>query len=242
MNAYASPSGSSGAWTKHFFGRERPVVSHAYPAQGLVRILRGAYPTLPAVPKDGVAVDVGCGDGRNSRFLSDQGFSVIGIETDKSHVSELRKANPEGQYLEGLCANLPLPTAMADVTVAWNSCYYMDESDVSLSDHLRELYRVTKPRGVIIVSMPMPSSFIFSGAVLETKRADSLNGIRYLRVEQDPFNLRNGQVLATYRDTSFLRAHVAQLGTLELAVASEEGDWFGYRYDWWVWTAVKSPY
>ncbi|MBO75247.1 MAG: hypothetical protein CMD33_08240 [Flavobacteriales bacterium] len=242
MNFLAGPSRDNDAWTRHFFGNEELASSQVYPAQGLIRIFRGAYPTLPAVPTDGVAVDVGCGDGRNSRFLSDQGFHVIGIETDKSHVSELRRANPEGQFLEGLCSNLPLSTATADVTVAWNSCYYMDASDVSLSDHLQELYRVTKPGGMIIVSMPMPSSFIFKGAVRETKKVDSRRGVRYLVVEQDPFNLRNGQTLATYRNTSSLREHVTQLGTLELVVSSEEGDWFGYRYDWWVWTAVKGPH
>lgn len=228
------------AWTRHFFQHNEPTSAQAFPAQGLVRIVRGTYPLLPAVPRNGVVADVGCGDGRNSRFLSDHGFHVIGIETDSSHVRQLKRANPKGQFLEGTCAKLPLPTGSVDITVAWNSCYYMDDSDVTLSDHLQELYRVTKPQGMLIVSMPMPSSFIFDGVLREELKTDSPRGVQYLVVERDPFHLRNGQVLATYRDTSLLRENIAKLGNLEFVVSSEEGDWFGYRYDWWVWAAVKS--
>lgn len=230
------------AWAKYFFGNDRPPSSATFPAQGLVRIFRGSYPLLPKVPESGLAVDVGCGDGRNSRFLSNQGFQVIGIETESSHVIQLRKAFPSGNFLEGSCAKIPLPSESADATVAWNSCYYMNDSAVTLSDHLSELYRITRPGGVIVVSMPMPTSFIFNGAVRESPKEDSAQGVKYLVIEQDPFDLRNGSILATYETVSHLRTNVESLGNLRLVVASEEGDWFGLRYDWWVWFAVKETH
>lgn len=229
-------------WSKYFFDAAPKAAIDSFPAQGLVRIFRGAYPLLPSIPDSGTAADVGCGDGRNTRFLKQQGFEVVGVETDEGHVGHLRRHQPETKFLTGSCANIPLPTDSINVTVAWNSCYYMDYSDVTLTDHISELYRITKAGGLIVVSMPMPTSFIFSGVVHEETKADSPLGVKYLIVEDDPFLLRNGQILATYGTAAHLKRNVSALGNIDVTVSSEEGDWFGYRYDWWVWTAVKQPF
>ena len=45
------------------------------------------------------ALDFGCGAGRSTRFLRDQGFDVIGVDISEAMLREALRRNPQGQYL-----------------------------------------------------------------------------------------------------------------------------------------------
>jgi len=47
-----------------------------FPAEDLVRIIKGHYPNLKPITVTGRALDIGCGGGRNSVLLSDTGFET----------------------------------------------------------------------------------------------------------------------------------------------------------------------
>jgi ubiquinone/menaquinone biosynthesis C-methylase UbiE len=45
------------------------------------------------------ALDFGCGAGRSSRFLRDQGFDVIGVDISEAMLAEAAARDPQGTYL-----------------------------------------------------------------------------------------------------------------------------------------------
>ena len=61
-----------------------------------------AYRDLPEIISDHVdgnkALDFGCGTGRSSRFLKDQGFETIGVDISETMIEKARELDPEGEY------------------------------------------------------------------------------------------------------------------------------------------------
>ena len=47
-----------------------------------------------------VALDFGCGAGRSTRFLQDQGFEATGVDISASMLAHARERDPDGRYLQ----------------------------------------------------------------------------------------------------------------------------------------------
>jgi SAM-dependent methyltransferase len=45
------------------------------------------------------ALDFGCGAGRSTRFLKDQGYHVLGVDISEAMLRQARERDPEGDYL-----------------------------------------------------------------------------------------------------------------------------------------------
>jgi len=54
---------------------------------------------LPGVPKSGDVIDIACGRGRHLRYALEQGYSVVGLDRDISHLSDLED-NPKVELIE----------------------------------------------------------------------------------------------------------------------------------------------
>lgn len=59
---------------------------------------------LPCGSRDQIAVDLGCGYGRLTKYIDKKGWHVIGIDPDESLIKIARKENP---HLEFRCGGLP---------------------------------------------------------------------------------------------------------------------------------------
>lgn len=61
-----------------------------------------AYRDIPSVIRKyvsgNIALDFGCGTGRSTRFLKNQGFNVIGIDISKDMISQAELIDPDGSY------------------------------------------------------------------------------------------------------------------------------------------------
>ncbi len=61
-----------------------------------------AYRDLPDIISDHVegnkALDFGCGTGRSTRFLEEQGFETIGIDISETMIEKARELDPNGEY------------------------------------------------------------------------------------------------------------------------------------------------
>ncbi len=213
--------------------------SSAFPAQGLIRIIRGNYPLLPPIPHSGVAIDIGCGIGRNTIFLAESGYQSTGFEISESIVESLNGAGTAAKFEVGYAHALPLPDGSVDLAIAWHSFYYMGLHDQPLTAHFEEVARVLRPGGVFICAMPMKSCFIFDDSVADASRADSSNGVMYRRVQKDPFNVRVGEVLATFESTEAVEQIASGQFQGKIAIGTETGQWFGFGYDWWDLVATK---
>jgi SAM-dependent methyltransferase len=222
MNSYKA----SDSWIKHFEAGERN-----YPSQGLIRILRGTYPDhQPIDLKQLMILDLGSGDGRNSEYLRTLGGKVYGVEISEEICDLSARLYPQVQFQVGDSGNIPFPESFFDVSVAWNSIYYMRDAGDRIVDYFRQMFRVTKSGGRAILSIPMPTNFIYESCSTLEK------SVNYEQVEitQDPFGVRNGQIMTKFNDLIGLKNTLLEAGFKEILSGEEKGLWFGLQYDWWV--------
>jgi ubiquinone/menaquinone biosynthesis C-methylase UbiE len=110
---------------------------------------------LPDV--DGLhGLDIGCGEGHNTRTVAARGARMTGIDIAEvfiARASEKEAADPLGiEYIEASAVELPFADASFDFAVAFMSMMDIPENDVAI----REAARVIKPGGFLQFSITHP--------------------------------------------------------------------------------------
>jgi ubiquinone/menaquinone biosynthesis C-methylase UbiE len=120
------------------------VDGHGHAQDDAVRSL------LPS-PK-GLAVDVGCGEGRWTRALRAAGHETVGVDRSETLIDEARKADPEGAYEVATIDALPF----ADGAAALVLCVNVLPHVLDLERAATELVRVCAADGVLVLGLAHP--------------------------------------------------------------------------------------
>ncbi len=120
----------------------------------LTRRLRLVRPFLPA--SGAHLVDFGCGNGAQSLVLADYCQRVTGVDVNAGFLSEfgaaIRDQGKAGQ-VEALlldAGRIPLPDEVADVVTSFTVLEHVPDEKAALA----EMFRVLKPGGRLIISVP----------------------------------------------------------------------------------------
>jgi ubiquinone/menaquinone biosynthesis C-methylase UbiE len=99
-------------------------------------------------------LDIGCGEGSNTRKLAERGADMVGIDISATFVALARdfESGLQIHYDVGDGTKLPYADASFDFTTAFMSLMDMPDH----SDALSEAYRVTKPSGFFQFSILHP--------------------------------------------------------------------------------------
>ncbi len=101
-------------------------------------------------------LDIGCGEGYNTRLLAEQGARVEGLDISERFIhfaEEEEQASPLGiRYHIGSAVQLPFPDATFDFATAFMSLMDVPETAAALG----EAYRVLKPGGFLQFSITHP--------------------------------------------------------------------------------------
>jgi SAM-dependent methyltransferase len=105
---------------------------------------------LGRVARDGYrsALDVGCGEGRFCRMLQASGIGTIGIDPTHSLLEQAKRRDPAGDYRLGSAEALPFEAASFDLVVSYLTL--VDITDFRAA--IREMYRVLKPAGSLLIA------------------------------------------------------------------------------------------
>ena len=115
--------------------------------QGRRTVLERAIARL-GLPAHAQILDAGCGSGRNMVDLARHG-AVTGVELSDTSV-ELARARDAGEVIAGSVMDMPFDGGTFDLTVSLDVIEHL-EDDVGA---LRELRRVTRPGGALLVTVP----------------------------------------------------------------------------------------
>lgn len=93
-------------------------------------------------------LDAGCGVGQVVLKLKERGFSAYGVDVSESNIARASKHSPECVVYDG--HHLPFEDGFFDAAGALNVLEHVEEPE----EFLRELVRVVKPGGRLVVSSP----------------------------------------------------------------------------------------
>ena len=104
-----------------------------------------------------VGIDLGCGEGHNTRLVRDRGARVIGIDTSPTFVraAQSEEAEASGRICYLLASGLQLPVRDASMDFATGFMSLMDMADPPRV--LQEAQRVLRPGGFLQFSMLHPA-------------------------------------------------------------------------------------
>jgi ubiquinone/menaquinone biosynthesis C-methylase UbiE len=135
-------------------------------------IVHGILADLPV----GVALDAACGTGRHAAKLAELGHQVIGVDATEAMLDLARAKVPGGDFHLGRLEDLPLEDASVDLITCALALTHVPE----LEPVLRELGRVLRPGGAVVLSDIHPINTIVGGGLAGFPEADLTKGIPYV--------------------------------------------------------------
>jgi ubiquinone/menaquinone biosynthesis C-methylase UbiE len=103
------------------------------------------------VPKGGTLLDMGCGIGDNLNSLKDLGYTLYGLDYSEKNIAVAKKFLPEKIDLkQGSVLALPFPSDHFDCITTFEVLEHIGDQYQAL----REIHRVLKPGGTLIISIP----------------------------------------------------------------------------------------
>ncbi len=110
---------------------------------------------IPHLRRNARVLDLGCGEGRNTIYLSRIGFQGVGLDLSRKAVKVLNnnlfEEEVRGQGMVGDARRLPLRTASFDGVLAHHLLDHLDGQGFAAA--VAEVGRVLKPGGVLLLTM-----------------------------------------------------------------------------------------
>ena len=139
----------SRAWDAEYAAQGVPSSVRTKPSGALVGYLKRVAPPAP-----GCALDIGCGRGRNVRYLAELGWAAVGLDYSDTAV---RAARRSGVSCVRADAGAAWPFADDAFDLAVDAfCFKHLIEPSAVAAYARELRRVLRPGGAAMLSLAPP--------------------------------------------------------------------------------------
>jgi ubiquinone/menaquinone biosynthesis C-methylase UbiE len=105
-----------------------------------------------SIPSGSAVLDAGCGFGEWVCFLSDRGYRPEGLDYSPELTARLRATYPHLKWNTGDITRMPYPDRRFDAVISWG---VIEHDEAGPAQALSEFWRVLRPGGVIIVTVPV---------------------------------------------------------------------------------------
>lgn len=102
--------------------------------------------------KDKTILDIASGEGYGSNILAQRAKYVYGVDISEEAVAHAKSKYKSNnlQYLHGSATNIPIANETIDMVVSFETIEHHDKHE----EMMREIKRVLKPNGILIISSP----------------------------------------------------------------------------------------
>ena len=114
-------------------------------------VLKKQYYTFMTLCKGKLILDVGCGPGRDVKYLMMNGYQVIGIDYSDGMLKEAKRRVPKGDFRKMDMRNLKFEKNTFDGIWACGSVIHIPKSEVKKV--LIGFNRVLKPNGILYMCL-----------------------------------------------------------------------------------------
>lgn len=104
------------------------------------------------LPRDGLIVEAGCGNGNVMRTLTSAGYQVEGLDFAPRAIDASRRIDPAGRYRLGDVRDLPYSTGSLAGYLSFGVVEHFD--DATRAGILAEAARVLRPGGIAVITTP----------------------------------------------------------------------------------------
>lgn len=102
--------------------------------------------------KDLIVLDIACGEGYGTNLLASSAKEITGIDIDYNTISnaQIKYTKKNIRFKKGSISQIPEPDSTYDAIVCFETLEHITEHEIAL----KELKRVIKPDGILIISTP----------------------------------------------------------------------------------------
>ena len=115
-----------------------------------VRIWKYVKEFTSTLPKESTVLDVGCGNGKNIKYMLDNQIQASGIDFSEKLVQVCRKKDLDVCYGDTL--DIPYPDNTFDNIISIAVVHHLKEEEDRIQA-IEEMIRICKPGGKILISM-----------------------------------------------------------------------------------------
>lgn len=174
-------------------------------------------PTTPYIlkylPKDSPLLEAGCGLGRFVKFLTNLGYDAYGIEISADTVKAAKEIDPQMKIQRARVEEIPFPDDFFGGVICLGVVEHITQGP---DKGLQELYRVLKPGGYGIISVP-----IFN-MVRRVKH--------YLGLSYADYYVRTFYYKLFHKPVSWPKTGIGQSDLVSYHRWPARGDFFEYRF------------
>lgn len=95
-------------------------------------------------------LDLGCGTGQSTELLKKLNYNVTGLDGCGRFIDEAKKNFPKNKYIYSQAELLPIESESFDCVSSYNTIEHL----VKLSQVIKEIHRILKPKGILIIHAP----------------------------------------------------------------------------------------
>lgn len=155
-------------------------------------------------PTGNVAIDIGCGNGRNLKEISNYMNETIGIDYSKQAISLATEPNSDHHLLQAKIPTLPIKADTADALIdSYVSCHFISQSEVR--DYFDEIERVASEGAQLYWIGVGTEDEYYSQFTQTNKVLDPVNNIakRLYSLENVKNSFGRGYTVETAKSLSF---------------------------------------
>lgn len=152
-------------------------------------------------------------------------MKYFGIDIDRRIINNLNKIFKTKNFYQGNNELIPFKKNYFDFILSIHSFYYLNNKNSNIENHKKEVLRVLKKGGYIILTLPKNK--------LDHYRFNKLKNKKSYQISHDKFNLRNNTFMSKFKNkkqiSNFFKKEfkIIDIGFMDYSIINLS------EYHWW---------